>query len=93
MISEILWNFSRYTDDRRIPLWQNPHFYLQLPCSFGAEFVKNSTKDFQFKHNDKLYVLVDKPNLGRIYLEAENQRRIFGNVWKPNDFLIFKGGP
>ena len=93
MTSEILWNFSRFTDDRRIPLWQNPRFYLHLPTSFGAGFVKNSTQEFQFKRNDTVYVLVDKPNLGRIYLEAENRRRIFGNVWKPNDVLIFKGGP
>ena len=93
MIWEILWNFSRYTDDRRIPLWQNPRFYLHLPTSFGAEFVKDPIQDLLFKGNDTVYVLVDKPNLCRIYLEAENRRRIFGNVWKPNDFLIFKGGP
>ena len=93
LTSEILWNFSRYKDDRQIPLRQNPHFYLHLPDSFGAEFVKDSTKEFLFKRNDKVYVLVDKPDLGRIYLQAENRRRIFGNVWKSNDVLIFKGEP
>lgn len=88
--SEILWNFSRYQDDRRILLRQNPQFYLDLPTSFGADFVKDATKDFRFKRNDTVYVLVDKPDLGRIYLEAENGKRMFGNVWKPNDVLIFK---
>lgn len=95
MTSEIIWNFSRYTDDRRIPLRQNPHFYLDLPTtfsSFKADFVKDATKAFQFKRNDTVYVLVDKPDLGRIYVEAE-KRHIFGNVWKPNDVLIFKGEP
>ena len=93
MTSEILWNFSRYTDDRRIPLRQNPHFYFNIPTSFKADFVKDSAKDFRFKGNDTVYVLVDKPNLGRIHLEAENRRRIFGNVWRSNDVLIFKGEP
>ena len=93
MTSEIIWNFSRYTDDRQIPLRQNPHFYLDFPTSFGAEFVKDSTKEFLFKRNDNVYVLVDKPDLGRVYLEAEERRRIFGNVWRPNNVLIFKGEP
>jgi hypothetical protein len=93
MTSEILWNFSRYTDDRQIALRQNPQFYLDLPTSFGADFVKDSTKDLQFKRNDTVYVLVDKSDLGRIYLEAEERKRIFGNVWKSNDVLIFKGKP
>jgi hypothetical protein len=74
-------------------LRQNPQFYLDLPTSFGADFVKDATKDFRFKRNDTVYVLVDKPDLGRIYLEAENGKRMFGNVWKPNDVLIFKGEP
>ncbi|KAF8266954.1 hypothetical protein EI94DRAFT_99219 [Lactarius quietus] len=94
MTSEILWNFSRYTDDRRIALRQNPHFYLNLPDAYGAGFFKDPTKDFVLKRNDTVivYVLVDKPDLGRVYLEAE-KRRVFGNVWMPNDVMIFKGEP
>ncbi|KAI9439128.1 hypothetical protein H4582DRAFT_2075780 [Lactarius indigo] len=92
---EILWNFSRLTDERRrIPLRQNPHFYHHLPTSreaYGAEFSMDSMKDFLLS-NDTIYVLVDKPSLGRIYLEAQERKRIFGNVWmpKPNDVMIFK---
>ena len=96
MTLEILWNFSRYTDDRRIALRQNPHFYLDLPTTgdaYGAGFFKDSTKDFQFKRNDTVYVLVDKPYLSRVHLETEKRKRIFGNVWMPNNVMIFKGGP
>jgi hypothetical protein len=99
MSSEILWNFSRYTDDRRIALWQNPHFYLGLSTSsaYGAEFSKHTMRDSDFilKPHDNVYVLVDKPDLGRVYLEVEDKepKRIFGNVWMPNDVMIFKGEP
>ncbi|KAH9058138.1 hypothetical protein EDB87DRAFT_954125 [Lactarius vividus] len=92
---EILWNFSRLTDERRrIPLRQNPHFYHHLPTSgdaYRAEFFMEPMKDFVLQ-NDTIYVLVDKSSLGRIYLEAQARKRIFGNVWmpKPNDVMIFK---
>ena len=75
---------------------QNPHFYLDLPTTkdaYGAGFFKDSTKEFKFKGNDTVYVLVDKPDLSRVYLEAEKRKRIFGNVWRPNDVMIFKGEP
>ena len=96
MTSEILWNFSRYKDERRIALRQNPHFYLELPTAgdaYGADFFKESTKEFRFKCNDTVYVLVDKPDLGRVYLDAEQRKSIFGNVWMPNNVMIFKGEP
>ncbi|KAH9051167.1 hypothetical protein EDB83DRAFT_1326238 [Lactarius deliciosus] len=97
MSSEILWNFSRYTDDRRIALRQNPHFYLHLPTSgdaYGTGFSKVAMKDFLLKPNDTVYVLVDKPDLGRVFLEVDSKakinKRTFGNVWMPNNVLIFK---
>jgi len=74
MSSEILWNFSCYIDDRWIVLQQNPHFYLDLPTSgdaYGAEFFWDSTKEFQLNPNDTVYILVDRPGLYRVYLEAE----------------------
>ena len=76
MASEILWNFSRYTDDRQIALRRNPHFYLDLPTTrdaYGAGFFKDSAKEFQFKRNDTVYVLVDKPDLNRVYLGPKNE--------------------
>ncbi|KAH8993692.1 hypothetical protein EDB92DRAFT_374246 [Lactarius akahatsu] len=98
MSSEILWNFSRYTDDRRIALRQNPHFYLHLPTfgddAYGTRFPKVAMKDFLLKPNDTVYVLVDKPDLGRVFLEVDSEakirKRTFGNVWMPNNVLIFK---
>ena len=75
---------------------QNPHFYLDLPPTrddYGASFFKDSTKEFKFKGDDTVYVLVDRPDLSRVYLEAEERKRIFGNVWRPKDVMIFKGGP
>lgn len=77
---------------------QNPHFYLDLPTSggdYGTKYSNDSMRDFVLKRNDTVYVLVDKPDLGRVYLEVEakKQNRIFGNVWMPNNVMIFKGKP
>ena len=41
------------------------------------------------EHNDTVYVLFDRP--GRVFLEIEHKRRIFGNVWSLNGSLIFRG--
>jgi hypothetical protein len=35
-LDEVLWNFSRFNDNRRITLQDNPHFYLELPTSVDA---------------------------------------------------------
>lgn len=94
--SEIIWNFSRYTDNRRITLRENPQFYLDLPISggaYGADFSQNSMKDIVLNGQNTVYVLVENPGLGRIYLEVEAKNRIFGNVWTLNGVLIFKGEP
>ncbi|KAI0300016.1 hypothetical protein B0F90DRAFT_570947 [Multifurca ochricompacta] len=92
--SEILWNFSRYKDNRRVTLRQNPHFYLRLPTSvdaYGIGFSERfALKDFPLKENETVYVLVDKPGLCRVYLEAEKRTRTFGNVWMPKGVMIFK---
>ena len=73
---ELLWNFFPSTDERRIPLRENPYLYLDLPTAgdaYGAGFIKESTNDFQFKRNDTVCVLVDKPALRRVYLDAEQR--------------------
>ncbi|KAI0263584.1 hypothetical protein BC834DRAFT_886455 [Gloeopeniophorella convolvens] len=89
--SEIIWNFARYTDHRRITLQQNPHFYLKLPTTpagYGPGFSQYPLKDFVLAPEDTVYVLADKP--GRVFLEARGRNRAFGNVWRPYDALIFK---
>ena len=89
-LAEILWNFSRFKDKRRLTLKQNPHFYTYLPASpeaYGGEFEIESTEDFQ--HANKFYVLTDRPEL--VYIMTYQYSPCFGNVWCPNNAIIFKG--
>ncbi|KAI0290302.1 hypothetical protein BC826DRAFT_1106538 [Russula brevipes] len=61
----VLWNFSRFKDDRRITLQENPHFYLDLPTSVDAytgEFNAFPVQNIQLTSNATIYVLVDQPS-------------------------------
>ncbi|KAH9169792.1 hypothetical protein EDB89DRAFT_1391178 [Lactarius sanguifluus] len=89
-LSEILWNFTRYTDRARITLEQNPHFYSNLPADESAYtpmFKRRPLRDLSLalKPHDTVYVLVDRP--GRVFLETEGEKRRFGNVWMLNGTL------
>jgi hypothetical protein len=91
-LQEILWNFSRFKEEKRLTLKQNPHFYKDLPTSsksYGSGFQTNPIHDFQ--DVDSVCVLTDKP--GRVYLETSRVTRAFGNTWVPNEAIIFKGLP
>jgi hypothetical protein len=91
-LDEVLWNFSRFNDNRRITLQDNPHFYLELPASVDAytsEFRTLPVQDMQLISNSTIYVLVDRPS--RVFLETEEETRIFGNVYMLKDVMIFKG--
>ncbi|KAI0300015.1 hypothetical protein B0F90DRAFT_571146 [Multifurca ochricompacta] len=88
-ISEILWNFSRFRDERRVTLKQNPHFYMNLPTSaeaYGDGFKIDPMKDLQ--HVPKICVLTDKPS--RVFLETDETTRTFSNFWIPSRAIIFK---
>jgi hypothetical protein len=90
-LPEILWNFGRFKDARRLTLKENPHFYkfTHLPTSpeaYVGDFKTDPIDNFQ---HAKICVLTDKP--GRLYLETDQNSRAFGNVWVPNDAIIFKG--
>jgi hypothetical protein len=88
-VQEVLWNFSRFKDERRLTLKQNPHFYLGLPTSqnaYGGDFSVEPIENFQ---HAKICVLTDKP--GRVFLETDKNRRAFGNLWVPDKAIIFKG--
>ena len=88
--AEILWNFSRFKDQRRLTLKQNPHFYTYLPASpeaYGGEFEIEPTENF--RHANKFYVLMDRPGLA--YVKTDQYSRCFGNFWCPNSAVIFKG--
>lgn len=89
-LQEILWNFSRLRGEGRLTLKQNPHFYKNLPASleaYGCNFQTDPIENFLQAR--KIHVLTDKP--GRVYLETPRHSRAFGNVWVPNDTIIFKG--
>ena len=94
-IQEILWNFSRFKDEkRRLTLRENPHFYAELPTSpeaYGDSFKINPTEEFQHTDTGKFYVLTNKPEL--VYIMADQVLKSFGNFWFPKDAsaIIFKG--
>jgi hypothetical protein len=89
---EIMWNFSRFRDGRRLTLKDNPHFYEKLPTSaekYEGRFRTDPVETFQ---QEKISVLTDDPRLtGRVFLETAKAKRAFGNVWVPKEAIIFKG--
>jgi hypothetical protein len=91
-MNEILWNFSRFKDGRRLTLKDNPHFYEKLPTSaekYDGQFRTHPIETFR---HDKISVLTDNPlATGRVFLETAKQKRAFGNVWVPKEAIIFKG--
>ena len=91
-LSEVLWIFSRFEDERRLTLKQNPHFYEVLPTSpekYGGTFRVNPIETFQ---HQKISVLIDNPGpTGQVFLETEKGTRAFGNAWVPKDVIVFKG--
>ena len=93
--SEVLWIFGCLRDDsemRRLTLEQNPHFYPRLPTlpeAYEGNFRMEPIGTFQ---QERVSVLIDNPNhAGQVFLETERETRTFGNVWIPNETIIFKG--
>ena len=92
-IQEILWNFSRFKDEkRRLTLRENPHFYTELPTSleaYGDSFKIYPTEEFRYTNTGKFYVLTNKPEL--VYIMTDQVLQSFGNFWFQMDAIIFKG--
>ena len=90
-LQEILWNFSCLTDKKkRLTLSNNPHFYIELPTS--PEAYRNNVKidpTEDFRHANKFYVLTDKPEY--VHIVTDQEIRVFGNFWRSQNFIIFKG--
>jgi|SRR5712671_1860578 len=86
-LEEILWNFARLKDGKRLTLSQNPHFYTNHRDNFRWYPTR------KFLEPTRIYVLTARP--GRIYVEPDRkmkiQARAFDNVWVPHKALIFKG--
>lgn len=90
-LPEILWNFCRYPDQRRLTLMQNPQFYSRFPTTSRSAswrmFTTGPTE--QYQDTRPLCVLTSIP--GRVFLEFGQNWRAFDNVWDTNRTLIFKG--
>jgi len=90
-IHEVLWNFGRFDDKRRLTLKQNPHFYrpsdLPILCGAYVDIFKTDPID-DFQH-PKICVLIDRP--GRVFLNTGRNTRAFGNIWTPREAIVFKG--
>ena len=92
-LQEILWNFSRFNDERkRLTLKENPHFYAELPNSPETDWAGVKIDPIEdFRHANKFYVLTDKPELVHIMTDQDSQWQSFGNFWCPKNAIIFKG--
>ena len=93
-IHEVLWNFGRFPDERRLTLRQNPHFYKfsDLPMSqraYVGKFEIDPIYGFHDSTHSKICVLTDNP--GRVFLNTGRITRALGNFWKPSEAIIFKG--
>jgi hypothetical protein len=95
--NEVLWNFSRFEDGRRLTLKQNPHFYKVLPTSpekYGGNFLTEpeQIETCLHKRSRRISVLTDNlGQAGRVFLKTAKRIRAFGNVWVPKTAIIFKG--
>ena len=90
-LQEILWNFSRFRDEKyRLTLRENPHFYEELPTppeAYGNSVEIHPTEDF--RRADNFYVLTDKPE--PVYILTDQDSQSFGDIWCPQNAIILKG--
>jgi len=91
-LQEVLWNFSRFSPDRRLTLSQSPHFYHHLPTAPNANWPEFDTKatdeNWHSYHTQPIYVLTNAP--GRVFFEVGQTPRAFDNFWHMNETIIFK---
>ena len=88
---DILWNFYRLIDTKkRLTPMDNPHFYAKLPKSqeeYESSIEIDPTEDLS--QADKFYVLTDRREL--VYIMTDQVTLTFGNFWRSENGLIFKG--
>jgi hypothetical protein len=91
---DILWNLHRLRDaKKRLTLMDNPHFYAKLPEP-QEEYESRieidptvATEDLW--QADKFYILTDRQEL--VYIMTDQVTLTFGNFWRSENALIFKG--
>jgi hypothetical protein len=92
-MNEVLWNFSRFKDGKRLTLNDNPHFYKELPTSpenYGDKFLMEPIETCL--DTQRISVLTDNlGQAGQVFLKTAKKTRAFGNVWIPKNAIIFKG--
>ena len=95
--NEILWNFSRIKDERRLTLKENPHFYEALPTlpeSYRNNFLMEPIEVAFLEpiKRKSISVLVDKSGKegGRVFLKI-TKARAFENAWDLKNAIVFKG--
>ena len=89
---EVVWNLAHFEDRGCITLQDNPHFYSELPTSLDAytpQFKASPVDNSELKPNATIYVLVDQRR--RVFLETRRETPNFGNIFTPQDAVIFKG--
>jgi hypothetical protein len=92
-LQEILWNFSRFNDEKkRLTLKENPHFYAELPNLPETDWAGVKIDPIEdFRHANNFYVLTDKPEPVHIMTDKDSQWQSFGNFWCPKNAITFKG--
>ena len=92
-LQEIVWNFSRFKDEKqRLTLLDNPHFYCD-PISLeenGGSLRIDPTDDF--RHTNKFYVLTATTDkVEPLYIETDRGLQFFRSFWCLQNAVIFKG--
>jgi hypothetical protein len=95
-LNEILWNFIRLNDKKRLTLKDNPHFYEMLPTSaylYDGNFRIDPIENFHHEiYQERISVLTDSPHVtGRMILEIAEETRVYDKIWVPRQAIIFKG--
>jgi hypothetical protein len=95
--NEILWNFSRFKDERRLTLKENPRFYEVLPTlpeNYRNNFIMEPIEVAFLEpiKRKSISVLADKSGKvgGRVFLKI-TKARAFENAWDLKNAIVFKG--
>ncbi|KAI9459809.1 hypothetical protein F5148DRAFT_1377460 [Russula earlei] len=84
-LTEILWNFARYKDERRLTLSQNPHFYKPLPGSKAEISERTLLRIFRNRPGSMF------SRTGKVGYTSDQNSSAFVNVWATSKAIIFKG--
>ena len=90
-VKEIMWNFSRFKDERRLTHRHNHRFYEELPTSaeiYHGHFRSDPIDTF---HHYRISILTNSPLLTQVFLKTAKGKRNIDNLWVPDRAIIFRG--